>query len=198
MSGSADFLAVLFTAPLERADAVVIFSGDGTARLDVALQALRQRAAHFAVVSGGVDNPPHSLDAPTSARHLIGHGLAPDRIIEDNASQNTHEQAEWLAREAKERGWERVLLAVSAYHMPRAFLTVLASLRAADLAERVCIVPLVASQAPWWAKPEGSEMTRAMLWNVEQRKTIEYGDRGHVASYGDGLAYLRFWERGPK
>ena len=193
------FLAVLFTAPLERADAVVVFSGDGATRLDVALQALRQRAAHWAVVSGGVDNPPHSLNAEASANYLIGHGLAPDRIIQDNASQNTHEQAEWLAKECEDRGWERVLLAASPYHMPRAFLTVLASLQKRDLAETVCIVPLVASQALWWGTPEGLDQTRAELWADELRKIDEYRELyGHVAGDEDGLAYLRFWEQGPE
>lgn len=198
MSAQADFLAVLFTTPLERADAVVVFSGDGATRLDVAIQALRQGAAHWAVVSGGVDNPPHSLTADKAADYLIGHGLTPSRLIRDGTSQNTHEQAEWLALECEAREWERVLLACSPYHMPRAFLTVLASLQARDLTETVCLVPLVASQVQWWGKPDGSPDTRMALWAGEVAKIDAYYEKGHVASYEDGLEYLRYWEQGPK
>ena len=198
MSAQADFLAVMFTLPLEYADAVVVFSGDGQVRLDVALQALRQRAAHWAVVSGGVDDPPHSLNADAAANYLIGHGLAPDRIIRDNNSQNTHEQAEWLAEEAGRQGWCRVLLAASPYHMPRAFLTVLASLKKRDLDETVCIVPLVASHTSWWGKPDGETRTRLRLWDSEQVKSHEYRAKGHIAFEAEAMEYLRFWEQGQK
>ena len=188
------FLAALFNGPLLYADAIVVFSGDGTTRLEVAVGALRQRSAHWCVVSGGVDNPPHSLTAREMRDEMIRQGLTPDRIIMDPDSQNTRDQAEALAVLVKAKGWTNVLLAVSPYHAPRAYLTVLASLKAAGLDEVVHVQPLTASQTPWWGRPEGLDVTRMDLFGGELAKIDEYGAKGHVASYEDGLAYLRYWE----
>lgn len=189
------FLAVLFNGPLLPSDAVVVFSGDGKMRLDAAVGILRQRAAHWAVVSGGVDDPPHSLNAADSARYLVERGLHPERIICDNDSQNTRDQAEYLAALCARMNFERVLLSTSPYHMPRAFLTVLASLRAAGLSDSVVVLPLPAGNAPWTGKPDGLEVTRMGLFDGELRKIEEYRAKGHVASYAEGLAYLMEWEQ---
>ena len=188
------FLAALFNGPLRLVDAVVVFSGDGKKRLDAAIGILRQRAAHWCVVSGGVDNPPHSLDADAAAKYLIERGLHPDRIVRDNASQNTHEQAEWLAEKCATEGWGSALLVASPYHTPRAFLTVLASLQSRNLTEDVMVLPLPAGECAWWERPDGLDVTRMDLFADELRKIDEYGARGHVASYEDGLRYLAAWE----
>lgn len=189
------FLAALYTGPILPADAIVVFSGDGRVRLDAAVQALRQGAAHWCALSGGFDNPPHSLTAAEMRRYMVSQGLAPQRIIEDPFSQNTHEQAQWLANYAAMKDWKRALLVASSYHLPRAFLTVVSSLKAAGLDETLEVMPLAASQAPWWGKPEGLDITRADLFADELRKIEEYRCLyGHVASYADGLAYIRKWE----
>lgn len=194
MNDAARFATVLANLPLMYGDVLAVLSGDGTVRLDVALGALRQGAAHHVLVMGGVDNPPHSLTADEQARYLIGHGLAPDRIVREPDSQNTHEQAEQLARLCDAMAWGRVLLATSPYHMPRAFLTCLRELQRAGLTERVHLVPLSASQAPWTGCPDGLSTTRADLLTDELRKIDEYCARDHVAAYEDGLAYLLQWQ----
>lgn len=192
------FLAWLYNGPLLPSDALVVLSGDGTVRIDAALGALRQGAAHYVVASGGVDNPPHALTAHATRRYLIDNGLHPDRIIEEPDSQNTHDQAGALVRLCAEHKWARVLLVTSPYHMPRAFLTVLAELRRAGAAEKVHVLPLPAAQVRWTDKPDGLDVTRLDLFADELRKIDEYSARGHVASYAEGLAYMRYWERGPE
>lgn len=194
MTAREAFNAVLFSGPLIYADAIVVLSGDGTVRLDVAVGALRQRSAHWCVVSGGLDNPPHSLHASEMRAHLIREGLAADRIICESWSQNTHDQAEALAVMCKERDWTTVLLATSPYHMPRAFLTVLQSLTLAGLDETVHVIPLAASQTTWWGKPEGLDFTRFSLLAEEYGKIRCYQAKGHTARYEAGLDYLKHWE----
>jgi len=195
MTDQAAFLAVLYTGPILHADAIVVFSGDGKVRLDTAVQALKQGAAYYVVVSGGVDNPPHSLHADEAARYLVSSGLQPSRIVKDAESMNTRDQAVWLAKECQARGWKRVLLVASHYHMPRAFLTCVKAM-ADERVEDVHVVPLPA-YAPWWERPEGMSVSRVDLLDSEAAKIREYGARGDVASYADGLAYLRLWECGP-
>lgn len=188
------YLALLFNGPLVPTDAICVFSGDGTVRLDAALGALRQRIAHWVLLSGGVDNPPHSLTSHAMAKYMVQRGLRPNRIIEDPASQNTHEQAEWLAGFLAERELESVTLVASAYHMPRAMLTVVKSLETRGLTERIAVNPLPAGGVSWWECPASLDVTRFDLLADEFAKIERYTD--HVASYQAGIDYLRYWEGG--
>lgn len=60
--------------------------------------------------------------------HVLNHQLRrgvlevikPDNVILETESANTDANARYLARYAKQRGWERVLLMTSPYHMKRA------------------------------------------------------------------------------
>jgi len=54
------------------------------------------------------------------ARQLESWGIAPDRLIIEDRSRNTRENAVESARILRERGWPRALLVTSAFHMPRA------------------------------------------------------------------------------
>ena len=101
-------------------------------------------SARFKVIAAGRG----SGKTVALVNEMIRQGLTPDRIIMDPDSQNTREQAEALAVLVKAKGWTNVLLAVSPYHAPRAYLTVLASLKAAGLDEVVHVQPLTASQTP--------------------------------------------------
>lgn len=191
-------LAWLYNGPLLPSDALIVLSGDGVVRIDAAIGALRQGAAHYVVVSGGVDNPPHALTAKAARRYLIDNGLHPDRIIEEPASQNTHDQAVELVKLCETHEWTKVMLVTSPYHMPRAFLTVVRVLQLAGAAEKVHVLPLPAAQVRWTDKPDGSDMTRVELFADELQKIDDYGARGDVAPYSVGLAYMRYWERGPE
>jgi uncharacterized SAM-binding protein YcdF (DUF218 family) len=59
-------------------------------------------------------------EAPTLARQLVLWGIAPERIVTDDESRNTHDNAVESARIIRGRGWTRILLVTSALHMPRA------------------------------------------------------------------------------
>lgn len=46
--------------------------------------------------------------------------LKPVDVVMENHSTNTEENARWLVRYARQRGWEKVLMITSPYHMKRA------------------------------------------------------------------------------
>lgn len=187
------FCAVLSSGPLLRGDAIVVLSGDGTVRLDAGLQLFRQGGAPLVVVSGGVDNPPHSLSAQDSRRYLIEQGLAPDRIRMEGESQHTRESAEMVVEMAEDYDWKRILLVTSPYHMPRAFLTFSQVLdESSPYWLHVCPVP--AAQAKWWEAPEGMTLERRELLVGEFGKIDDYQETGDVAYYPVGLCHLEHWE----
>lgn len=171
----------------------MVLSGDGTVRADTACQLFAQGGAPLIVCSGGVDNPPHSLTARDLKTKLIEKGVAPGRILLENESTNTREQANNVVDMAVENEWKRLLIVASPYHVYRAFLTFLKALQEKSLTD-VHLVPVAASQAKWWDTPEGTGWTRMDLLEGEFSKIDAYRKKGHVASYADGLAYLERWE----
>ncbi len=193
MSPRTAFLAALYTGPLLRADAVVVLAGeDAQPRLDAALQLLAQQGAPTLVLTGGVDDATRT-GAEKLRAQAMGRGVKFDSIRTDTVPTNTREQAEDVVAMARVEDWHRLLLVASAYHMPRAFLTFVQALLDVGAEYDIDVVPVPAYDA-WFAPPEGLRMERIELLAVEEQKTELYQAKGDVASYDDGLAYLRAWE----
>lgn len=73
----------------------------------------RGRAGAILVTSGAAEA--HAL-----GRQLVEWGIAADRIVIEDQSRNTRDNAIESTRIIRERGWTKVLLVTSALHMPRA------------------------------------------------------------------------------
>lgn len=175
------FLSLLFTAPLLAADAIIVLAGeDAEARAAFAAELYRMRPTPL-YVTGGRHEPPRIQNAEAVMGMLMGHGVRPDAITLDNESQNTREQAIYIAAEASARKWRRVLLVVSGYHLPRAFLTVLRAVKNAGLDDTLHVVPVAASPV------------RPIPLDADMEKIAPYGVMGHVSNYAHGLAYLTRW-----
>lgn len=187
------FCVLLDHGPLLESDAVVVLCGEDTGpRLTMATHLLASRGSPTVVVTGGRDEPPRWTGAERAFASLMGSGVAHDRIRVDTAAMNTREQAVNVASMAAAEGWRRLLLVASAYHSYRAFLTFLRALDEAGLDETVQLVSAPVSHTPWRGAPEGMTATRLDLLAGEFDKIERYGE--HVASYEDGIDYLRFWE----
>jgi len=119
-------------------DAVIVLSGEVDAaasrasghleltaaadRLVAGYELLREGRARVALLSGGsvFPEPGEKSEAELVAATLRGWGIAPDRLVLEGESRNTHENAVEAARIASARGWRSLLLVTSAYHLPRA------------------------------------------------------------------------------
>ena len=187
------FCAVLAHAAVRRADAIVVLAGeDGRPRSDVAVQFYRSKVAPFIVLSGGLDEPPHLQGAKTLLPVLLDQGIPEEDIVLDCTSRNTHQQAVNVVNLAAEHEWRTLVLVASPGHLYRAFLTFLKVLQETGQTETIRLVPVPASQLPWWGKPEGMEARRIDLLESEFQRIAEYRD--HVATYEAGLDYLCRWE----
>jgi uncharacterized SAM-binding protein YcdF (DUF218 family) len=187
------FLAMLFTGPLLQGDAVVVLCGqDGAARLATGVQLFMQQAAPVLLLSGGLEIPPEILGAEHLKADAIGLGVHPDRLILETLSQNTWEQAVQVTGAAIDKGWKRILLVASGYHLPRATLSFIKALEVGR--ESLQVVPVPTNKTPWTQTVPGTDRTRAEFWPVEYVKTEEYQCTGHCGSYAEGLAYLQHWE----
>lgn len=186
------FLAMLYTQPLIPSDAIVVLCGEDCGpRLSMAWELYARQAAPGIVLTGGKHQPPRWTGANAARLDLLGKGVAPDRILIDADAQHTREQAINTLALAREKGWKRLTIVASDYHLPRAFLTFLAAVQDAGESE---ILRLSGACPPtrWTAKPDGMGSRRTDLLEIDAQKIVDYGD--HVASYSDGLSYLLAWE----
>jgi uncharacterized SAM-binding protein YcdF (DUF218 family) len=94
---------------LRHADAVVVLAGGDGERLDRGLELVREGLATTLVVSTG----PPQLCETTQLFDVVCFHPSPD---------STRGEAEAIGRIASERGWNRIVLVTSTYHMSRARL----------------------------------------------------------------------------
>ncbi len=128
-------------APLPQGDAVVMLGGtvtpsqhdlfglDLTAASDRAIAAqelMRQKKARWLVLGGGGTGSKGG-DKAAEALHLqkwLGaSGIPAASVITLQNSANTYEEAVQVQKLAQERGWKRVILVTSGFHMKRAAAT---------------------------------------------------------------------------
>ena len=188
------FAAILANGPLRRADAAVLMTGDGDARVPTAIELFRQQAAPVLVVTGGFHEPPYALSAGMLAGKIYGAGISPERVVVESAAKNTREQAVNVVAMARKRGWKSLLLVASPYHQYRAFLSFVQALIDAKLDERIRLTAVPCGDLKWFACPDGEKRTRVALLEDEFKKITDYQAKGHVASFTDGLKYLAYWE----
>ncbi len=95
---------------------------DNIERVMMTHRLLRDGKAKVAIVSGAALDPKlaSSGEAVVLIRQLEEWGIAKDRLIVEDRARNTHENAVYAREIAKARGYERVLIVTSAYHMLRA------------------------------------------------------------------------------
>jgi uncharacterized SAM-binding protein YcdF (DUF218 family) len=95
---------------------------DNIERLLVTYDLLRTGHAQHAILSGGVLDRamPNFVEASVLAQQLVDWGIAPERLVIEPNSRNTHENAVESQRMANQQGWTRLLVVTSAFHMPRA------------------------------------------------------------------------------
>ena len=130
--------AALTPAVIPKADAVVVLGGglrpalaprqgvevaEGGDRLLTGVRLLRQGKAPLLLTSGGKVSFTADDPAPPEAywaRDLaIELGVPAEKILLNPGSRTTAEEAEAIDALGRQRGWKRLLLVTSAFHMPR-------------------------------------------------------------------------------
>lgn len=95
---------------------------DNVERLVATHRLLADGRARFAIVSGGssLDLGADAREARVLARQLVAWGIDPSRLLLEEESRNTHENAVFSQRVARAHGFDKVLVVTSAFHMRRA------------------------------------------------------------------------------
>jgi uncharacterized SAM-binding protein YcdF (DUF218 family) len=110
-------------------DAVVVLGAAMTApgipgaalrrRVEYGVTVFAATGARHLVVSGGVVRHPPA-EAHMMRDLAIIHGVAADRIVVEDVSRNTFENAVYVGRIIRERRWRRVVVVTDRFHLARA------------------------------------------------------------------------------
>lgn len=94
---------------------------DNVERLVVTHRLLAAGHARFAIVSGAPEAAELAEygEARVLGRQIVDWGVEPARVILEEEARNTHENAVYTQRIARERGFDEVLVVTSAFHMRR-------------------------------------------------------------------------------
>jgi uncharacterized SAM-binding protein YcdF (DUF218 family) len=96
---------------------------DDNERLLETYDLLRTGSARYAIASGGAVSPSRAavVEGRALKDQLVAWGIASERVIAEEDSRNTYENAVDSAAIVRAHDWKSVLLVTSAFHMPRAY-----------------------------------------------------------------------------
>jgi uncharacterized SAM-binding protein YcdF (DUF218 family) len=170
-----------------KGDVVFLLQGDGLYRAPHAMSLWQAGAAPVVAIVGSASDRAYGSYPSAEVRdELFRLGLPPSALIfEDTFGAHTRAEADRAMQLARERGWKRMLILTSPHHQYRAFLTHLKAMRDAGLD-----LVLINAPAPLSMTDETPWGRREDLVAQEFARIDAYQQKGDVASFADGIAYL--------
>lgn len=167
-----------------KADAIVLLAGDRFHRISKVAELYHSGFAPQIVLTSSADNWDYgSLPSRRLVPELLLLGVREEDIISEETASHTRAEADVTLKLAEKHGWKTLLLVTTEYHQYRAFLTWLKSMEDRG-------VMLTLHMAAIMEFPNFYEETRDEALQREFNKIKEYGDKGHVATYQQGVSYL--------
>ena len=171
-------------------DAIVILEGDGLARTTRAIQLFKNDLAENIVFSGGVDNLEKGCYNFMNSKHLFANENVPaEKVIIDDLSMHTRDQAVNIINMAIEKQWKSIILVASQFHQYRAYLTFLKVLQETNNENTILLHSAPVRQLDWFKETGWGK--RYDLFKSEFEKIILYRDNyGHIPGYESFLQYM--------
>ncbi|MGC9605530.1 MAG: YdcF family protein [Minisyncoccia bacterium] len=195
MTDREKFFVLLSNLPLKKGEAIFLLEGDGYNRVAHAAKLYKQGHAPKIVITGGaVKREYGSYPASELEIELLKLGIPKADIMLEETAAHTRAEADRAMEIARENGWKIILVATSAHHQYRAFLTFLKAMHAADM--DIMIINAPARDLPWFSlNPWGK---RADLLAEEMERIFAYQEKGDVAGFSEGIRYLERLEKASK
>jgi uncharacterized SAM-binding protein YcdF (DUF218 family) len=171
-----DAIVVLGAGFRDRGPPRPVLSASGMERLLEGLRLARAYPGATLVFSGGKLTPEGENAGAVMASWAVVAGVKPRRVVAEERAATTRGNAVEVAALAKERGWTRLVVVTSAYHMPRS----LAAFRRVGLDARPapCDFTRAGDAWPGWLLPSRRALTDTHLFLHEVVGRIWYRLRG--------------------
>jgi len=146
--------ALVVSDPLRVVDAVIVIGGDGIERIATSRRLLQDGYGQWLVISGG----PYGRglnSAVTMRRQALTSGVPPARILVDDTSESTTDNAEMTARLMTSHGLRSGVVLTSPYHTRRVGVIFSRVYRRMGLMVRVLAVDDGHFRIErWWTRPD--------------------------------------------
>ncbi|MEH0929647.1 ElyC/SanA/YdcF family protein [Micromonospora sp. CPCC 205558] len=175
----------------DHVDALVIASGQGEEwRFTHAIRSWEANLdLRYLLVANG--NPTEKTYVEITLSYLRSLGLR--RVggvhVQAEPAPNTALQAAWIVNQVKAHGITSLALAVSPYHLPRAYLTLLKAFNVVGV--RIPIIPVPVAVPPDRLVPE-TGATAYDLVPGEVKRMLTYADEGWIATLEELQQYLQW------
>jgi uncharacterized SAM-binding protein YcdF (DUF218 family) len=187
MSQKDEFVALLDKQSIKKGDVIFLLEGDGYYRVPYAAELFKGGFARLIAIVGNDERPTYGSFISHKVKDKLVEAGVPERAIFcEETSANTKEEAERAMELARERNWRTMLIVTSPHHQYRAFLTFLHAMKKSGLSLKLinAVAPLsMTEELPWG--------TRTDLLEQDFAKIEPYQKKGDVASYEEGIEYLR-------
>ncbi|WP_373320572.1 hypothetical protein [Rhizocola hellebori] len=182
----------------DHVDALVIAAGQGEEwRFTHAIGAWEAKPdLRYLLVANG--NPAEATYVEITLDYLRSLGLRRTEGVHVQAepAPNTGLQAAWIVSQVQSRGITSLALAISPYHLPRAYLTVLKACNASGV--RLPVIPVPVAVSPHTPVPETGATGYALVPG-EVKRILAYMDQGWVATPEELQQYLGWlWNHHPR
>lgn len=187
MGAKEKFFELLEGQPLQKGDVIFVMQGDGLHRAPHAVELYKVGFAPLVAIVGSANDRSYGSFPSGEVRdEMTRLGLPPSALHFEEVGPHTLGEARRAMELAKEKGWATILIVTSPHHQYRAFLTFLSAMKKSRLSLALinACAPLSWEEQLPWGK-------RSDLLKDEFRKIEEYGAKGDIATYEEGVEYLR-------
>ena len=172
-------------------DAIILLEGDGLNRYQHALDLYDQGVAGCIVFSGGITNYEYgSFPFKDVLPYILKTGFPFDKLIHEDRSLNTKQQAVEIIKLAKINKWERLILVASHEHQYRAYLTFLKEVLLSGA--QIILYNSPVRNLKWFE--ETGWGLRFNRLESEFEKIDTYTGLGHLATFEEAISYQKWKE----
>lgn len=186
---------------LQCCDSIAVFPGLGEkSRISHAIDMMNNDTSQFRfLLVAGLDKKRERTSEELTIQLLQdNYDLYPhqaSRVVSQIYANNAKHQADWTAISVKSYDIEGLALVVTPFHLLRAYLTLLKSLK--NLKIQIPVIPVPAWKAPGHLIEEHADQ-RMNAWQLvpgEVKRILEYGAKGDLLTYPEFVEYIDWlWE----
>ena len=172
-------------------DAIVLLEGDGLNRFQHAIDLYNKDLANYLVFSGGITNYENgSYPYEEILPHILKTGFPAEKLIHEDKSLNTKEQAVEVLKLVKKNNWKSLILVASSEHQYRAYLTFLKEI--IDSKSKVILYNSPVKHLKWFTESDWG--VRINRLEEEFHKIEKYRLMGHLANFEEAISYQKWKE----
>lgn len=193
MTNKEKFIAVVSNLSINKSDAIIILEGDKDNRISHACELYNSKYSDNIVFSGNILNLKYGSFPLEYVKDTFKQcGFPLEKIIHEDQSTNTKEQAQEVIKLCLENNWKSIILIASHYHQYRAYLTFISELYNKKLNNTIKIYnsPCV---LPWFR--ENNWGMRYKLLESEFKKIKFYQSKKDICTFTKAINYIKWLEQ---